>query len=165
MRVTRQPVPEWIRRWLDSRTPAPPAALRSLIEGALQLAPASQELAGTFVPGGYPAGASASDRGDANGGSLDVEGFGPAPVSGLAIALGEAGLCSLRRALSVGERRAAANDLLVADALLTYAMEAAAEDAPEAVPGVARRYGPARLAALLEEWRAEGGRSTGEAAP
>lgn len=68
--------------------------------------------------------------------------------------LAEASLVCLRAVLSaVPPKRAAALDLLAADALLTYACEAAAEEGATALEALARDYGPAKLAALLPEER------------
>ena len=61
---------------------------------------------------------------------------------------GEAALHALGAAVAKCEERAAALDLLAADALLTYMMEAAAEQGPEAIEAVAEAYGNVRLAAL-----------------
>lgn len=68
--------------------------------------------------------------------------------------LAEASLVCLRAVLSaVPPKRASALDLLAADALLTYACEAAAEDSVTALEALARDYGPTKLAALLPEER------------
>lgn len=63
--------------------------------------------------------------------------------------LGTAALDRLRVVLQGPGDRAAALDLLAADALLTYAFEAAAEIGPEALEATARAFGPDRLATLL----------------
>jgi hypothetical protein len=68
---------------------------------------------------------------------------------GIATALGESGVSALRAAVAHCEERAAALDLLAADALLTYMMEAAAEQGGDAVEAVADAYGNARLAQLV----------------
>ncbi len=73
-----------------------------------------------------------------------VEGVPPIPA-----ALGTAALDRLRAALQAPEGRAAALDLLAADALLTYACEAAAEIGPEALEATTRAFGPDRLATLI----------------
>ena len=65
--------------------------------------------------------------------------------------LAEAALHALAVAVERCDDRAAANDLLAADALLTYAMEAAGSMGGEAVEAVARAYGGARLTALIPE--------------
>src|SRR4051812_20631494 len=62
--------------------------------------------------------------------------------------LGEAALIALRDAVARCEERSSAIDLLAADALLTYMMEAAAEQGPDAVEAAAQAYGNARLAQL-----------------
>jgi hypothetical protein len=62
---------------------------------------------------------------------------------------GEAALVCLRAALDKGDTRAAALDLLAADALFSYACEAAAEVGPEAIERFARDFGAARLADLV----------------
>lgn len=55
----------------------------------------------------------------------------------------------LAAALAEAHDRSGALHLLAADALLTYAFEAAAERGPEAVMALAERRGAARLALLL----------------
>jgi hypothetical protein len=69
----------------------------------------------------------------------------------LAGELGEAAVVCLRGALAAGPGRAAALDLLAADALLTYACEAAADGGAAGLERFAAAYGPARLARLLSE--------------
>jgi hypothetical protein len=64
-------------------------------------------------------------------------------------ALGEAAIHALRNAVARCDERAAALDLLAADALLTYLMEAAGEQGSEAIEAVAEAYGNARLAQLV----------------
>jgi hypothetical protein len=72
-----------------------------------------------------------------------------APAADLPSQLGEAALVCLAAALAHVDQRAAAFDLLAADALLTYGCEAAAEVEPGALARFARDYGAARLAQLL----------------
>jgi hypothetical protein len=74
---------------------------------------------------------------------------------GIAAALGTAALASLSAAIERCDERAAAIDLLAADALLTYAMEAAAEQGGEAVEAVAQAFGGTRLASLIVDHVAE----------
>jgi hypothetical protein len=69
----------------------------------------------------------------------------------LAERLGEAALACLRAALESVHNRDGALDLLAADALLTYASAAAAEEGSEALDRFMAVYGSARLAVLLEE--------------
>ena len=64
-------------------------------------------------------------------------------------ALAAAALACLRRGIDGGERRAAALDLLAADALLTHACEAAAEEDPSALAAFCQRLSDDRLAPLL----------------
>lgn len=66
-------------------------------------------------------------------------------------ALAEAAVERLRVALPRAEERDGALDLLTADALLTHACEAAAEEGPESLEALVRDYGAERLAALLGE--------------
>lgn len=66
-------------------------------------------------------------------------------------ALAEAALACLRDTLAAPEERASALDLLAADALLTYALEAAADIGAEMVRRVADEYGAGTLADLLPE--------------
>lgn len=68
---------------------------------------------------------------------------------GVADRLADAGLLALRAALERPDDRAGAFDLLAADALITYAFEAAAEEGTDAVNRLAGRLGPDRLAELL----------------
>jgi hypothetical protein len=65
--------------------------------------------------------------------------------------LAEASLDALRHALVKCDERAAAIDLLAADALLTYAMEAAAEQGGAALIAIAEAYGNNRLVQLTTE--------------
>jgi hypothetical protein len=71
------------------------------------------------------------------------------PAPDVPAQLGEAALSCLRSALAHGADRAAALDLLAADALLTYACEAAAEQEPGALARFTADYGASRLATLL----------------
>jgi hypothetical protein len=64
--------------------------------------------------------------------------------------LADAGIACLRAALELGDGREAALDLLAADALLTYAYEAAAGIGDEAVARLNEDLSPARFAALLD---------------
>lgn len=64
--------------------------------------------------------------------------------------LAGAALRELTRALELGDVRAAAYPLLTADALLTAAMAAAAEQGLEAVRAAADAWGAVALAPLLE---------------
>jgi hypothetical protein len=59
--------------------------------------------------------------------------------------LADAGIARLEAAIAQGSDRAAAYDLLAADALLTYAFEAAAEAGPEAVAALLAETGPERF--------------------
>jgi len=117
--------------WLEARAPAVPPALLDRLKQALA------ERSGSPQTG---TGSNQSER--------DVAGTSGTPP--LAVILAEAAIDQLRNALTNGEDRDGAYDLLAADALLTYAFEAAAEHGPEAISACARVYGPERLAALLE---------------
>lgn len=113
------------RRWLEEREPQAPPALRSRMLEAVGRRAADADEAGT-------AGAHA----------------------GVATVLAEAAIERLRSVLASPGDREAAWDLLTADALLTGALEAAAEAGPEALLALAEAYGPERLAAeLLEQGR------------
>ena len=79
---------------------------------------------------------------------VSVEGGAGDPVVTM---LAEAALDALGIAVERCDDRAAAHDLLAADALLTYAMEAAASIGSDAVEAVARAYGGNRLVALIPE--------------
>ncbi|MGH7448341.1 MAG: hypothetical protein ACRELT_12315 [Longimicrobiales bacterium] len=65
-------------------------------------------------------------------------------------ALADAARSCLRDALAAGDDRAAALHLLAADALITYACEAAADDGPEALAALAEAWSAERLAYLVE---------------
>ena len=73
------------------------------------------------------------------------------PAQAVMTTLAEAGLHALAIALEKCDERTAAPDLLAADALLTYAMEAAGEVGGEALDAIAEAYGGARLMALIAE--------------
>jgi hypothetical protein len=64
-------------------------------------------------------------------------------------ALAGAAFSCLRAALAGGADRSAAWDLLAADALLTYACEAAAERGPDALDALGRVVSPERFMQLL----------------
>lgn len=75
------------------------------------------------------------------------------PVAGVtpvAAALAEAGVRALRDAIALGDDRAAAYALLTADALLTYAVEAAVEQGMDSVDAVLETWGPESLGRLAE---------------
>jgi hypothetical protein len=63
--------------------------------------------------------------------------------------LADAALAELERVLAHPSERPAAFDLLAADALLTYAFEAAAEQGGDAVVNLCNAYSPARFDELL----------------
>jgi hypothetical protein len=64
--------------------------------------------------------------------------------------LADAARVCMRDALAAGDDRSAALHLLAADALITYACEAAADDSGAAFEAVARAAAPERLALLLD---------------
>ncbi len=66
-------------------------------------------------------------------------------------ALAEAALSCLQATMAQPADRASALDLLAADALLTYALEAAAELGAETLRRIASEYGPATLDRALPE--------------
>lgn len=68
----------------------------------------------------------------------------------LPVALAEAGLRALREAIEVGDERTAAWRLLSADALLTFAIEAAAEQGLDSVDAVVETWSPAMLSRALD---------------
>lgn len=70
-------------------------------------------------------------------------------VPGHAAVLAAAALDRLDRVIEAPSGRAAALDLLAADALLTYACEAAAEAGPASLDALIGVIGPARLARIL----------------
>jgi hypothetical protein len=72
-----------------------------------------------------------------------------APGDDVAAGLAGAAHACLARVLESDGGRSAALDLLAADALLTHALEAAAEQGEEEVDAVIRDFGAARLATLL----------------
>ena len=65
--------------------------------------------------------------------------------------LAAAGLDSLQRSIREGEQRSAANDLLAADALITYACEAAAEQGTDALSALLDHLELARFDALAPD--------------
>ncbi len=115
--------------WLVQRQPAPPPALLERMAEAL---------------GAVDATTAESAAGSASASGAEGAGLPPIPA-----ALGAAALDRLRAVLESPGDRAAAIDLLAADALLTYALEAAAEAGPAALEATARAFGPDRLATLL----------------
>ncbi|HEX6938366.1 MAG TPA: hypothetical protein VF158_03065 [Longimicrobiales bacterium] len=122
-------------RWLEARRPEPPPGLRDRMLEAVR------------AVGGPP-------RADGRDGAAAPErrpASVPEGVPSVAALLGEAALDRLRVVLAAPSGRDAALDLLAADALLTYACEAAAEAGPEALDATARVYGPPRFEALLRE--------------
>jgi hypothetical protein len=84
-------------------------------------------------------------------------------------ALAEAALACLRATLAAPQARETAPDLLTADALLTYALEAAAELGASTLREIVELYGPGALAPLVppEEAGTPGGLAepSGPAAP
>ena len=66
-------------------------------------------------------------------------------------ALAEGALACLQATIAAPQERATALDLLAADALLTYALEAAAEIGAAAIREMTAAYGPDALAGLLPE--------------
>ncbi len=64
-------------------------------------------------------------------------------------ALAEGALACLQTTMAAPQERATALDLLAADALLTYALEAASEISAAALQELAQAYGPNALADLL----------------
>lgn len=112
-------------RWLDQRTPPMPWELRRAVDAALEAA----ELGGAEVraEAGAEAGAeSVADR------------------------LADAGLATLARVVRASQDRSTAAELLAADALLTYACEAAAEAGPETLERLIVRLDLTAFAELLE---------------
>lgn len=73
----------------------------------------------------------------------------PASTDPIPERLAEAGLAALARSIQ-GMERSTATDLLVADALLTYACEAAAEHGPVALDRLTAALDFHRFATLLE---------------
>ncbi|HEX9105818.1 MAG TPA: hypothetical protein VF832_01285 [Longimicrobiales bacterium] len=74
-------------------------------------------------------------------------------------ALAEGALACLQATMAAPQERASALDLLAADALLTYALEAAAEIGAVAIKEMTEAYGPNALAGLLDEQDAEAHRN------
>jgi hypothetical protein len=113
-----------LEQWLDARRPAPPAALRDRMVEAMAAMPATESMA------------AAGPAPDAD--TLDL----PAALAGCALHI-------FASTLHKWDDRAGALDLLAADALLTYAFEAAAEQGGSAVADVSRLYGAAQLELLV----------------
>ena len=112
------------RAWLDARHPRPPASLRAAMARALDRSAAE------------PAGVLSSPARAAHG----------SPAGRLA----GAALAALREVVGGEGGRASAADLLAADALLTYACEAAAEEGPAALEALTVALGPGHFEGLLE---------------
>ncbi len=72
-------------------------------------------------------------------------------------ALAEGALSCLQATIAAPQERATALDLLAADALLTYALEAAAEIGALAIKELTEAYGPGALAEVLPEDAGAGG--------
>lgn len=119
-----------VGEWLDGRRPAMPAELRRAVDAALDRA--ADDEPERVLDG--PAGAAA--------GGESVGGY-------VADRLAGAALATLSRVARASPERGTAAELLAADALLTYACEAAAEAGPEALDRLTARLDYPRFAALL----------------
>ena len=73
------------------------------------------------------------------------------PTGDITTILAESALRAFAVAVEHCDDRSAATDLLAADALLTYAMEAAAGSGGETIDAMARAYGGSRLIELIPE--------------
>ena len=80
-----------------------------------------------------------------------AEALAPVKAETVPGALAEAALACLQETVARPQERASALDLLAADALLTYALEAAAELGAETLRRIAADYGPGRLGGALPE--------------
>lgn len=109
-------------RWLETAEPKPPAALLERMSAAIDEAVVRES------------GAASSSKADP---CMAAEAFATAALD------------RLRTVIQAEGGRGTALDLLAADALLTYAYEAAAEAGPEDFDVIMRDYGPARIARLL----------------
>jgi len=114
--------PNELTAWLAARRPAAPEPLREALERALAAA-STPSLPAAAPPTSFPAAASPETR-----------------------QLTEAAIAALRRSLELGDERAAAWELLGADALLTYAIERAAEEGTEPLAALVGALTPAALA-------------------
>ena len=139
--------------WIERRVPEAPDALRQRMAEAIRaVAERGQpEARGEGVE--VPRLESREERSEVTEAVAAVEEVGAAGErsgqGAVARRLAEAGVARLRTVLEAPGEREAALDLLCADALLTYAMEAAAEAGPEALDAIARGFDPERLAQLL----------------
>lgn len=79
-----------------------------------------------------------------------LERSAPAGDGSVADRLADAGLGALSRVAGAPSERSTATELLAADALLTYACEAAAESGPDALERLTARLDYPRFARLLE---------------
>jgi hypothetical protein len=139
---------EALAEWLSARRPPAPLALSARLDDRVAKRPAGApgDALGRFAerpPSLGPTTAALGAHAVALLATLCHQADGPGTKS-LAIA-GDA---------TAGERqllRERAFRLLEADALLTYALEAAAEEGPEAVRALAAWLAPARLASLLRD--------------
>lgn len=146
------------RRWLAERRPAPPADLADRLKRRLDRPAAAS--------GGGDAGTGDAGRpGDVPAGfAAPPPGVGPIAadlarhaVSILARLCREPEAPGAKQMAGAGAERAAERDrlreraleLLEADALLTYAFDAASEEGPDAVLATAAWLSPSRLATLL----------------
>ena len=146
------------RRWLAERRPAPPADL------AERLARRLERPAAAAGDGAAPGGGVADPR------AAPAAFVSPPPEVGrvqaelgrhAAVILAELcrapdspgakRLAGAERVAERGSLRERALELLEADALLTYAFEAAAEEGPDAVLATAAWLSPSRLATLLPD--------------
>jgi hypothetical protein len=111
-----------VGEWLDGSAPAMPAPLRAAVDAALERA-----AEGRPSGEGAPASVDVPDR------------------------LARAALDALARVIRSTPDRSAALELLAADALLTYACEAAAEAGPDALDRLLDDLTLSRFEALLQE--------------
>lgn len=134
-----------LEAWLASREPRPPEELgERLRRRAREHARAGSPGAAVLPPAPLGAGARATHLAILAVRLLGELASEPGGPGSKALAAAGPGGAEARAGL-----RARAARLLEADALLTYAFEAAAERGPEAVEALAAWLAPARLAALL----------------
>jgi hypothetical protein len=124
-----------VLEWLDARGEAVPASLAARMREAVLEVEREQ--------------AAAAERASSSADGADESLSDPERAAGsLPRLLGEAALACARAALPRCDERQAALHLLAADALLTYALEAAADETA-ALDELVERFAPARLSALL----------------
>lgn len=144
-------VDTFLEGWLARREPQPPPELSERLRRRVSAGRERQALAGASATRAFAAPPAIAGEPAAELANLAVgllEELARQPDGAGSKALAAAGPEGAR---ALAELRDRAGRLLEADALLTYALEAAAEQGPHAVSALAAWLAPARLAALLPD--------------